>query len=97
MITDAVNVKLQKGNLEGSLNAIFSPEIDYAIIFPDDLVRDQIKQYLETPKEFRVNKSDDPNIMDDFDIITEKPTMDAELFRLTLCTLFADTGVRVIW
>ncbi|MFC1876624.1 hypothetical protein ACFL2E_05045 [Thermodesulfobacteriota bacterium] len=79
---------------EGQIEFDDSNPVKYSVIFPDEKIREQIIQYLNTPQEYRIPES---QRIDDFRIDWAKPTDDMMYFDLALCTLHNELGLWVAW
>ncbi len=68
--------------------------VNYSVTFPDEKIREQIIQYLNTPQEYRIPES---QRIDDFRIDWAKPIDDMMYFDLALCTLYNELDIFVTW
>lgn len=66
----------------------------FEVEFPSSSVREKVEAYLTTERDFKIPKS--PEI-DDYAVESAKPTDNKTYFELALCTLWANTGVWVVW
>jgi hypothetical protein len=88
-----MKVGIKKGKQKGTI-FLNEETMAYGVVFPDKKVRAQIKRYLEKEREYRIPESQE---IDDFRLERAVPTKSPMHFDLALCTLWANTGVYVIW
>ena len=88
-----MKVKISKGNTIGSITYDEKSK-ELSIDFPDSAVVNEIKDYLNTKRVYRIPES---QRIDDYREELARP-IDSEMhLDLALCTLDAQTGVSVDW
>ncbi len=88
-----MRVEVQKGSQKGHIS--YNPSTkSLTVRFPDDDIVEDIEEYLNTPRVFRIPESQQ---LDDFREETAKPTDSTMHMNLALSTLWANTDVMVNW
>lgn len=67
---------------------------DIAVDFPDEDIVEEVKEFLNTARTFRIPQSD---TVDDFKEVSARPREGLDFMDLGLSELFAETGIRVEW
>jgi len=86
-------VALEYDGETGSLHWSNSMEI-VLVDFPTASVKERVEKYISTSRTFKIPQS--PKI-DDYLDFSARPDESDLFMRLGLCTLYARTGVFVIW
>ena len=87
------NIKVSKGKKTGTV-FYDSSKKEITVEFSDPDVKNDIELFLSTKRDFNIPESQK---IDDFRVDTASPKDNIIYFELTMCTLFANTGVHVDW
>ena len=89
-----MQVTIKRNNKTGTVE--WSEEsFDGAVVgFPEQGVIDQVNEFLDTPRTFRIPQS---QRIDDFKEVTARPNDGLDFMELGLSELYANTGIFVEW
>lgn len=91
--TVGLKFKEDTGILTATVAALNGP-VTYEITGLSEGVQNKIKKYMNKIRTFRIPQSME---IDDYEEYRGKPLDNETFFRLALCTLKTNTGIRVIW
>ena len=91
-----ISVELQTPTSLGKLIATADQEGLISFELEDVSAADErkIMRHLSKKRDFRIPQS---NQIDDYDTLSGLPVDNETFFRLSLCTLWANTKIKVIW